>query len=337
MNLPCDLQDVLFFLMEAKYAPNGLKARRNAYDDEEQLRKYLGTYFPRSWVEQYRLWQRLLKFPKLLDRWSNKDKIKILDIGSGTGGNAHGIVDALKCSPLGLLPLEIHVVDINSDALALQKQVFDSFMYAHFNWNSHQHQFALNAEAFQIELAQLISACGGSFDVILTSKFLNEIATYTLDAGNSPLGFFKAFILEADQGLNQDGVALIVDVAVSIGSRWVPTMLNQEWHEARKMGINLATILPRTCGHYESVCGPRPSCFQFTPLEVLHQCCPTGIPDRTNIVFKVLARQAMTHELLSEAGDIPITTMMSQRHNSYCIKGTVSKTPGNSYVNSPWD
>lgn len=272
-----------------------------------------------------------------MERWQNKDKIKIIDIGSGTGGNAHGLVDALKCSPLGLKPLEIHAVDINPDALELQKEVFDSCYYAYVDWKAHQYQFSLNAGKFSNEINQLMSDYGGDFDVIVTSKFLNEIATYTLDAGNDPQGFYKAFVLAADRFLNQDGLALIVDVSVPIGNRWVPTMLNQEWHGARRMGVNLSTVLPRTCGHYESLCGPDPGCFQFTPLEVVHQGCPDDTPDRTNIVFKVLARKALSQELLEEADAIPITTVMSQKHNSYCTRGRVSKNPGMVSVISPWD
>ena len=98
VTLPRSLQMQLYYTLGARYSPNFQEAQQNLYSDREKLQRYLGTYFPRSFAENYIVVGNLLTNSIIRSAWSNKKEFHILDIGSGTGGNLMGFLHAMRPS-----------------------------------------------------------------------------------------------------------------------------------------------------------------------------------------------------------------------------------------------
>ena len=65
-------------------------------NNEQQSQRYLGTYFPRSFVESYNIFYRLFNQEEIYKNFIGKKKINILNIGSGSGGDLFGLIEAMK-------------------------------------------------------------------------------------------------------------------------------------------------------------------------------------------------------------------------------------------------
>ena len=58
-NLPDWLHDFIYNDMGGSYEPDKAAFQNNLFSDEEKNRKYLGTYFPRSFTESYCIFSNL--------------------------------------------------------------------------------------------------------------------------------------------------------------------------------------------------------------------------------------------------------------------------------------
>ena len=72
----------------ARYNPDWKKARENL--------DYLGTYFPRTVLESAIIFEHLMRtMPSVKKMLAERDVIRVLDFGCGTGGELLGFLIAL--------------------------------------------------------------------------------------------------------------------------------------------------------------------------------------------------------------------------------------------------
>lgn len=114
------LENYIFKDLEAEYCLDPLGVSSNIDNDEEKNKKYLGTYFPRSFVEAYRIYDNIFLNELILNEFNKKYELNILDIGSGTGGNLIGLLNVLV-KKLNNKHFKIHSFDGNKIALLYQK------------------------------------------------------------------------------------------------------------------------------------------------------------------------------------------------------------------------
>lgn len=325
-----DMDRVLFDYHNAIYNPDPFGARRSLESQDNEVRRYLGTYFPRSFAEQQTLWGRLLTSQSLLTNWTKLPCLKVLDIGSGTGGNVQGILDVVKLSALSHVQFDVWVTDGNALALEYQKKIVDALTYSRVSWNYLPRVFSTDPLKFRSELDLLKREIGvDKFDIIVTSKFLSEIAGYAVDEGLSSNGYFENFLLWAAENLSVNGLLIVVDVPIKPGQKgnspkYVPAMLRDEQNLAQKKGFQLRCILPRACGYYGEQCSNSSRyCFHSYPLTISHS---RKDEDNTKILFRVYAAKEFAEQILSDWGPAPIVTEMSAEYNSYCSQGRVLKS-----------
>ncbi len=59
LNINPYLERFIFDELKAQYDPDPIAALHNLDNNEQQSQRYLGTYFPRSFVESYNIFYRL--------------------------------------------------------------------------------------------------------------------------------------------------------------------------------------------------------------------------------------------------------------------------------------
>ena len=96
IQFPEKLGNFIFCDLNAIFEPEFHYAKQNLNVDEKQIRKYLGTYFPRSFTEINTIFTDLIQNYHIKEMFENKEEIHILDIGSGTGANLLGLLWGMK-------------------------------------------------------------------------------------------------------------------------------------------------------------------------------------------------------------------------------------------------
>lgn len=92
MKIPVHLEELIYRELGGLYSPDYIRATDNLDAGSQDLKTYLGTYFPRSFVEAYHTFTELLKSDNIKRFICQQRDVSILDLGCGTGGYTLGVV-----------------------------------------------------------------------------------------------------------------------------------------------------------------------------------------------------------------------------------------------------
>ena len=220
ITLPQWLDDLIFNQLGAKYCRSNSDMTVIDWDKNDVL-NYLGTYFPRSYVESYCIFSEFLK--QYSDRFASKEELSVFDFGCGTGGEIVGLADALQCMPK-VKSLHIFALDGNYHALRLLERVIDTYT------SKNQLKIVLDIIPLIIDdfydlgaTTKLLS--NERFDIIMTFKAICEfVSIYRFEKQNAYFHFMRTFLPK----LERNGIMAIIDVSTynSISQEWLPRMLD---------------------------------------------------------------------------------------------------------------
>lgn len=285
------LDSFIFDKLGASYDP---RYNRFAYNDdltEDEAKIYLGTYFPRSYAENFLIFENMLMHPGFRTMLSAKQNLSILSIGAGTGGDVIGLLTAID----KFLPAQIDVtivsLDANQHSLNLQNEVVDRYK---------------SLVGRKITMKQYCERIGGkkdlqdfahnnipdeSIDFILFAKMGCEIHGKRLFA---PDNVYDVFLSCFAQKLTETGVILLLDVTTSIdGSEFMPVILNRGVNNFTRAHPQYSSLLPKSCSVYERKC-PSP-CFIQQEFRVSH--CKKS-QDLSKICYRIVARTKFSETLI---------------------------------------
>ena len=319
MNMVLDtkLEQVLFDEFGATYNKRRGEARFNAESDIAEVHSYLGTYFPRSWAEHTIIWKQLLQSPAVQSALRSRECIRILDVGSGTGGHLYAIIEQLR-SIAKRSGIKVIAIDANELALQKQKQLHERFMFNRIDIKNIFTKFDYDADMFGQQLLHICQAEEDSFDIILSSKFLSEMGGYAVKEKKSLAGFFLNVLSVADKMLSPQGILSLVDVNIPVGNQRVAESMREEIQRALDSGMDLSVMMPSHCGLYYKKCCRSSRCYMTIPIELCHKGCADG-NDITKICFRVLARSSLADQVLVENDEIPSRIKVNE--NGYCSLG----------------
>lgn len=303
ITLPHMMQTHIYCSLEGKYNPDFIAAQQNLVADEEKLLSYLGTYFPRSFAEYYYITNQLLANLEVRCTWEKRKSIRILDIGSGTGGNLMGFIHALR-RYIDLEDIEVVSLDGNQEALNLQKKVIEGCYDKEISFFPNVIKFA-NLLEFKSQLQGVLKN-NGKFDAVLCSKSLSEMyLCEEFDRFNprwDGVGYYGELFSLTEGILNQQGLMIVSDVTVLVPKLglYIPNILNAELktYLQTQQENGLRCVLPLSCAYWAESCANPRQCFNQKILRISHTKRESDI---CKFTFRVLTHMDYAHSILKGA------------------------------------
>jgi hypothetical protein len=270
--------------------------------EDEKILKYLGTYFPRSFLESRFIFASLLNNGEIFQRISEKPRFRILDLGGGTGGNLLGLLDTLaQCS--FRKPIEIVAVDGNEKALATLHQVLEHSGYARclniVNVENKKVRFGTHLAQFSTGMTQLCAELEGEFDVIMSWKFLNELYRRTFAQA---LGTYRVAMQCLENKLSANGVCVFLDLCDQIdgSGQWIPTIFARELIQyVQQPSSKLSCLLPLSCALWGLVCQAT-NCYTQKIFSIEHSQARNDV---TKVCFRVLGSKELTRRVMANLAE----------------------------------
>lgn len=304
--VPDWLQSVIYDNLHAVYAPDHKKYETNLNLSDDELRVYLGTYFPRSYGESFSIWDSLFSRCDY-NRLFAKDSISILGLGVGTGGDIIGLLDVIH--KYGLCSnVQVYAIDGNKSALTIFKHLVAA-LAARYN-------MSIKVECYEsaVDGGFSLPNIDITFDVITTSKFVNEIVNII----NEP--YYK--ILEYSYPkLAQRGLMLISDVTILVGDTFIPVRMNAEVNKFIRRHKACRSLLPIACSQFEQQCVYQ--CFTQKQINISHRYRAL---DKSLITYRLLGRKELASELSIYEDDCIYVNTYKAGDNEQVCPFTTSKT-----------
>ena len=127
VDLPNWLDRYLFFDLGAKYSPNHSRFEYNLNLNTGEIKVYLGTYFPRSFVEVKSIFEEFSQNSNYLSLVGERTSVSILDLGCGTGGDLFGLLSFLEKYEPSLESVKLLAIDGSQMALRFFEKIMAEF------------------------------------------------------------------------------------------------------------------------------------------------------------------------------------------------------------------
>lgn len=278
--------------------PDAHQARINLHADAFSVRCYLGTYLPRTVFEFMSLGRDMLSHAPMRKTLPTHRPVRILDLGSGTGGAWMGLATALFAHgcPHGI---EVDAVDGNACALSRQA-AFATAMSADAGVPIHLattcRQLGPDVAAFEQDLKSVLAQLGRQYDFVLVSKHLSELYCA---AGPGAHGVVYQALHLLSRAMLPTGYLVVLDMTTRIDEvgQYFPTLL------ARELGLYLSQhpqalrpVLPVPCAVSASAgcAGGQGGCYTQRHLHFRHSMTGAAAlrTEHTKVTYRVLAHRA---------------------------------------------
>lgn len=248
--------------------------RDNVNNSHYENIKYMHSSLPLTVVENCIVFREAFSARWVRELFEKKATIDILSYGCGTGGDLLGLIYALHFSNLTGKHLRIYALDGNEDALRKCQIMMGYTNHFRGLGNSiefHPIQFRTIVGQTEADTRFGTPRLGNmKFDIILTSKCLNELVKQNIDIYN----YFLNRIV--NPFLRNKGLALILDIAELRSMTymedksldlWTTQVLSQSVSRFRACHPDFHILLPFPCDHCpDCSCGYSATYYQL-PLK----------------------------------------------------------------------
>jgi SAM-dependent methyltransferase len=317
----------------ACYLPDPSAALKNLDADEGRVKAYLGTYFPRTVVEFRTIGQEILAHPAFRASICQDRPLRILDLGSGSGGAWMGFL--LAFCDHGLKPrLEVVAIDGNEQALGLQKTLLPDLTAGtgvQVDLATLPVRLRSDRAGFAADLADCLEACnpagGTGFDLVLVSKHFSE---HYQAEGRAAHGVVADGLEALGACLAPQGMLIVLDVTNPIEptGQFMSFRIAIETNEyLARRNARLHPVLPLPCGLHAGVsCAASTGCFTQRRLRVHH--AGKGLIDNTKITYRFFCEYTFARAMLHDVDTGTAYAVNAARPLESCQCGRkVSTTP----------
>ena len=240
MRLPKWIDDKIYGEFNAIYCP--CCCDMTVIDwSRADITKYLGTYFPRSYVESFCLCSDYFKTH--FKEYKDRKNLSLFDFGCGTGGEILGFLDAIEQNLPSVSVVKVRALDGNHHALrALERIVRHRETISKLVVSLKTMPVTID-DFYDLGVAR--GVIDDTFDFFMTWKAVCEFVTKQQFEANNP---YTNIIQVFSDILVPDGKMLIADVSTKNGTsqEWLPNMLDAGIRESA------AVILTRNGGFNET-------------------------------------------------------------------------------------
>ncbi|WP_295585025.1 hypothetical protein [uncultured Lamprocystis sp.] len=320
-TLPCFIDEQLK-TMGAVYAQLRRGARINFNGDSDYNRIYLGTYFPKSVIESWNIFSELLSIPIIAAAFRQKDSIRVLDIGSGTGAAVVGTLLALKdwgqcqCRT----PVEVTSMDFNQDALAKQNLILDAIredLPFDLKTDLRHQPLPFDLDGFVRDFSSVAHSERRKYDVIICWKCLSEFYNVSFAVAQ---GIIRNTLSISSGMLTPFSLCVVSDVTTTDnGYEYFAQTFNRESneYEITPQAI-MRTIIPLSCATKSTTCRAQ-TCYTQRRFEVVHRLASH---DATKIAYRVFAPTSFADSITATFAKQCSYRVNSARPDEACLEGT---------------
>jgi hypothetical protein len=320
--LPHWLDTVLFDLLGARHEPDCQRYEYNLNLNDDEIKVYLGTYFPRSYAESFCILDALLENPVYGATWRRMTEASLMDIGTGTGGNLIGLLTALAKHCPNLTQVTVHGYDGNKLALDVARTVLASLASrATFKVDVNLSELCI------MSLDDLPTATRSSYDFISTFKMGGEIIS---QGGGMTDDFYHHFVTNYSGLLSNSGLMILLDVTTKPEhTDFLPQLMNEQVANFVREHEDISTIIPVPCHLYEDYC-VKP-CFTQQEFSISHRLISK---DKSRVTYRVLTHAKLAqalHEFTEREAKYLISTKKASSMTEICTYSSDRGVPRDGY------
>lgn len=240
IDLPQWMDCLIFKGLGAQYCKS--KSDMTVIDwSADEIRTYLGTYFPRSYAESYSIFSGYLREHEA--EYHGRMQLSVFDFGCGTGGGTMGLLAAIEDILPNIRCIQIKALDGNKYALQMFERIFSA------RPRKAMVQYGFDVVPVKIDdiydLGVVTDVMPGNLDFVISFKAICEFVSKQSLARRNPYGhIIRSFIPK----LSRNGVMCLADVTTynSVSKEWLPKMLGAGIEEAG------ARVVARNVGYSET-------------------------------------------------------------------------------------
>lgn len=323
--IPHWLDLALFNHLSAVYSPEYKKFEYNLNIDSEDVKVYLGTYFPRSYAEAFCIFDDLFKSRQYMEELKRVPVINILDYGCGTGGELIGLVVALSKHISTSKTINIFAFDGNNNAINALKNLIEILS------SNVRHKISLTCLNKTISCEEDFQISGvPECHFILNSKMVCELISKKITDGNC---YYKVANNLANL-LEENGILYILDVTTKDehSNLFYPQLMTQGLNNFVSHNKEFSTLLPLACESWKDC---KDACFMQQTFNVSHS---RKSNDESRVCYRLICKQEIKKlfipddTLIKECSHIIYPLKYKQNDaSSICSKSTQGNKEIDSY------
>jgi len=289
-RLPAFLDNFIYNQLGAIYAPNFQRFGYNLNLTNEEVLKYLGTYFPRSYAESFCIFDNIFQNKEYKQAISEKTSFNILSVGAGTGGDIVGLITIIEKYSQQISEINIWAIDGNKKALDILEQLIDNFRNHTSKTINIKTIDSVFASVSDITSDEIIN---NEFDFILSFKLICEIiATGNRRLDNSYYDFVISFL----PMLKKNGLSVLLDVTTKPNhTKHNPILMNRQVNKALRELDDYNSLLPISCGIYGKHCY-FDDCFHQQIFTITHQKQKN---DKSKVAYRVIGHNDLVNKIVT--------------------------------------
>ena len=218
--LPNWLDSLLFNDLSASYCRQNKDMLVLEWNNDE-IKKYLGTYFPRSYAESFCIFSKFLYKEKHV--YESCQELSIFDFGCGTGGELVGFIMAVTKQLPNIKKITIRALDGNSYALRCLEYILEkAAKVLCLDIESNLIPVIID-DFYDMEVVEQIIT--QSYDFVISFKAICEFVTKQQFEQQNPYEHIINVFLPK---LSSQGVICLADITSfnAVSQDWLPTMLD---------------------------------------------------------------------------------------------------------------
>lgn len=219
--LPTWLDSLIFDKLSASYCRQNRDMVVLEWDFDD-IKKYLGTYFPRSYAESFCIFSNFFSKEKYL--YENCQELSIFDFGCGTGGELIGFIIAVTKHLPNIKKFTIRALDGNPHALRCLECILETTAKVLcIDIESNLIPVIIDDFYDMQVVEQIITQ---SYDFVISFKAICEFVTKQQFEQKNP---YEHIINLFIPKLSSKGVICLADISSfnAVSQKWLPVMLDK--------------------------------------------------------------------------------------------------------------